>query len=102
MKIGFYGESRADQAAMAVFAEGILGAAPEPINLDLEGHGVTSVLGALHGVFCGVHWHSDAEALVVAVDCDDTELHDSSHKEGGGKGCRLCDARKIISRPRIS
>lgn len=28
MKIGFYCESRADQAAMAIFAEGILGQVP--------------------------------------------------------------------------
>lgn len=49
MKIGFYGESLADQAALAVFTEGPLGKPPEPINRDLKGHGVTSCLMALSG-----------------------------------------------------
>jgi len=55
MKIGFYGESRADQAAMAVFTEGILGEAPEPISMDLEAHSVPAFFSALDGVFRGVH-----------------------------------------------
>ena len=100
MKIGFYGESRADQAAMAVIVEGIMGAPPEPISMDLEGHGVTVLLNALDGVFRGVHYNSDAEALVIVVDCDDTELHDVTHDVQGGdkERCRLCQARKIINR----
>ena len=39
MKVGYYCESPADQAAMAVFTKGILGEPPEPINMDLEAHG---------------------------------------------------------------
>jgi hypothetical protein len=99
MKIGFYGESRADQAAMAVFVEGILGEPPEPIGMDLEGHGVTNVLNALDGVIRGVHWHSDAEALVVVIDCDDSELHDGTHNPGASANrCRLCRAKRIVDR----
>src|SRR5437879_2704240 len=99
MKIGFYGESPADQAAMAVFTEGILGEPPEPINMDLEAHSVPGFFGALGGVFRGVHYHSDAEGLIVVVDCDDAELHDPAHDQpgGGGERCRLCQARKIIT-----
>jgi hypothetical protein len=101
MKIGFYGESPADQAAMAVFTEGILGEPPEPINMDLEAHGVASVFSALDGVFRGVHYNSDAEGLVVVVDSDDTVLHETAHdKPGGGERCRLCKARKIIAQAR--
>ncbi len=59
MKIGFYCESPADQAAMAVFTEGILGAPPELINMDLEAHSVPRFFSALDGVFRGVHWHSN-------------------------------------------
>jgi hypothetical protein len=40
MKIGYFCESRADQAALEVFTEGILGQSPEPINIDLEAHSV--------------------------------------------------------------
>jgi hypothetical protein len=100
MKIGYYCESPADQAAMAVFTQGILGEPPEPINMDLEAHGVTGVFSALDGVFRGVHYNSDAEGLVIVVDCDDTELHDPSHDAPGGdeERCRLCRARKIIAK----
>src|SRR5260221_6824348 len=67
--------------------------------MDLEGHGVTVLLNALDGVFRGVHYNSDAEAWVIVVDCDDTELHDVTHDVPGGDNerCRLCQARKIIN-----
>jgi hypothetical protein len=102
MRIGFYCESPADQEALAVFTEGILGEPPEPINLDLEGHGVTGVLRALNGVFRGVHYLSDAEGLVVVVDCDDTALHEPAHDTPGqaGENCRFCEVREIIGRAR--
>lgn len=92
MKIGFYSEPIADQAALAVFTEGILGEPPEPINMALEGHGVSNVLSVLANVFRGVHYNSDAEGLVVVVVCDDTELHSSDHDKPDceGKRCRLC------------
>jgi hypothetical protein len=100
MKIAFYSETPADQAALAVFTEGILGEPPEPIsNMDLEAHGVGGVFAALDGVFRGVHYNSDAEGLVVVVDCDDTEVHTRDHEAPGGasEDCRLCQARKIIA-----
>jgi hypothetical protein len=100
MKIGFFSESRADQAALAVFAEGILGVPPEPINKDLEAHGVASVLHMLDGVIRGVHYTSDAEGLVIVVDCDDTTLHQTSHDAPGGRNefCRFCQVRTIVER----
>jgi hypothetical protein len=102
MKVGFFCESPADQAAMAVFTEGLLGEPPEPIGMDLEAHGVTGVLGALDGVFRGLHYNSDAEGLVVVVDCDDTDLHTTAHDAPGGAGnhCRLCQARNTIAQAR--
>jgi hypothetical protein len=100
MKIGYYSESRADQAALAVFTEGILGESPEPINMDVEGHGVTAVLNALDRVILGLHYHSDAEGLVVVVDCDDSELHTVEHEKpsGAADDCRFCQIRKKVAR----
>ena len=59
MKIGYFCESPADQAALAVFVEGLLGQPPEPVDNmdDLQGRGVTGVLGALDGVFRGVYYY---------------------------------------------
>lgn len=99
MKIVCFGESPADQAAMAVFVEGILGEPPELIDMGLEGRGVTNVFNTLAGVLCGVYYRSDADGLVVVVDSDDTELHEPDHDKPGdsGEDCRLCKARKIIA-----
>jgi len=102
MKIGFYCESPADQAALAVFTEGILGEPPEPINMDLEARSQPAFFSALDGVFRGVHYNSDAEGLVVVPDCDNTELHDEGHDALGrsGESCRFCQVRKIIAKAR--
>jgi hypothetical protein len=102
MKIGFYGESPADQAALAVFAEGILRQRPEPIHMDLAAQGVTDVLRGLDGVFRGVYYRTDAEGLVVVVDCDDTELHEPAHDAPGGgpERCRFCEVGRIIAKAR--
>ena len=60
---------------------------------------MTGVFKGLDGVFRGVHFNSDAEGLVVVVDCDTTELHDPAHDLPGGskERCRLCQASKIIA-----
>jgi hypothetical protein len=102
MKIVFFGESPADQAALAVFTEGILGTPPEVVDMGLEAHGVTGVFATLDGVFRGVYYNSDAVGLVVVVDGDDTELHHTSHDTAGGGGdrCRFCQARKIVAQAR--
>jgi hypothetical protein len=102
MKVVFYGESPADQAAIAVFTEGILGSPLESIDLGLEAHGVSSVLNTLDGVFRGVYYRSDAEGLVVVVDSDNTPMHESAHDNPGGRDedCRHCKLRRIIARAR--
>jgi hypothetical protein len=99
MKVGYFCESPADRAALAVFIEGILGQAPEPINMDLEAHSVPGFFKALDGVFRGVHYNSDAEGLVVVVDSDKSELHETAHDAAGVavEKCRYCQIRKIIS-----
>ncbi len=100
MKIGFYSESVADQAALAVFAEGILGEPPEPIEMALEGHGVSTVLSLLANVYRGVYYNSDAEGLVVVVDCDDTAMHSLDHgkPEVTSGDCRFCQAQAIVEK----
>jgi hypothetical protein len=102
MKIGYYCESSADQAAMMVFTEGLFGERPEPINMDLEAHSIPAFFSALDGVFRGVHYNSDAEGMVIVVDCDDTEIHVPTHERPGqaADNCRLCEIRKIMTRAR--
>lgn len=98
MMVGHYSESIADQAALAVFTEGILGETLEPMDMDLAATGVTDVLGTLSTVIRAIHFNSSAEALVVVLDGDDTELHELAHEAPGGASlrCRLCELRKIV------
>ena len=100
MKIAFYSESSADQAALAVFAEAILGQPPEPTNMPVEGRGKARVFATLDGVFRGLHYSSDAEALVVVIDSDDNDLHSADHDalEIPSGRCDLCTARRIITK----
>jgi hypothetical protein len=101
MRIGFYCESPADKAAMAVLVEGILGEPAEPINMPLEAQSVPRFFSALDGVCRGVHYNSDAEGLVIVVDSDRTELHEPDHGDSGEReGCRYCQIRKIVERAR--
>jgi hypothetical protein len=100
MKIGYYCESPADAAALAIFVEGLLGAPPEPISVELEAHSVPGFFSALDGVFRGVHFNSDAEGLIVLVDGDNADLHELAHDAPGEdvEGCRYCQIRKIVAR----
>jgi hypothetical protein len=63
---------------------------------------VTGVLKGLDGVIRGVHYNSDAEGLVVVVDCDNTELHDRAHDmlPQGSARCRFCQIKNAIARAR--
>jgi hypothetical protein len=97
MKIGFFCESPADRAAMAVFAEGILGTPPESISIDLEARSLPAYFEALRGVFLGVHFNSDAEGLVFIVDCDRTQPHDTAHD---ADTCRFCKIQDVIENTR--
>jgi hypothetical protein len=100
MKIGYYCESPADRAALEVFTGGILGYPPEPINIDLLAHSVPRFFSALDGVFRGVHYHSNAEGLVVVVDGDDMEPHDATHLNVSSEKCRCCQISDIITQAR--
>ncbi len=103
MKIAYFSESQADQAALAIFAEALLGATPEPVQGPgpvLEAHGVGGVFSALDGVIRGLHYQSDAEGLIVVVDSDDTTPHDKEHDEPGktSEKCRYCRLKTITAR----
>ncbi len=102
MKIGYYCESPADRAALRIFTEGILGEVPKPIYEAPEARSVPSFSNALDVVIRGVHFNSDAEGLVMVVDCDDTEMHSTSHDADprGAEDCRFCRIRNIVAHTR--
>ncbi len=99
MKIACYSESLADQAALEVFAEALVGEPLEPLGLFLEARGVTQVFNTLEAVVRKVYFGTDATGLIVSVDCDDNPLHAGAHPStaGAASDCRLCEIHRLIN-----
>ena len=70
MKIGFFCESSADQAAVAVFTEALLGKAPEPNGDDVVPISLPRLFEDIEAVVKKLHYQSDADGLVIVVDSD--------------------------------
>jgi hypothetical protein len=93
MKVAIFSESPADEAAIRVLVDAILGTPSEPAQLpSLRTRGWPSVLNTLPVVLKALHYGSDAEALVVVVDSDDSEVHTPAHATGAAarRDCRFC------------
>ncbi|MGH8023759.1 MAG: hypothetical protein ACRED1_09275 [Limisphaerales bacterium] len=99
MKVAYFAESPADEAALKVLTEAILGRQTERvIPSGLLHRGWPAVKNALRSIFLELHYHTDSEGLVVIVDSNGSPLHLPAHEQGGGHDakCRLCELRRII------
>jgi hypothetical protein len=93
MKVAVLSESEADEAAIRILVDGVLGISTEPISgPSLRSRGWPSVDQVLPSVLKHLHYRTDADGFVVVVDSDDSPVHDASHDESGAsaEGCRLC------------
>ncbi|OLE54690.1 MAG: hypothetical protein AUG51_06975 [Acidobacteria bacterium 13_1_20CM_3_53_8] len=100
MKVAILSESSADESAIRIILEALLGRETEGIaSLPLRSRGWPSVIRVLPTVLKYLHYRTDAEALVVIVDSDDSTVHQSSHDEENGADmlCRLCQLRNVVS-----
>jgi len=100
MKLAVFSESPADEAAVRILVDAILGSPTQPVALaGLRTRGWPAVLSTLPAVIRQLHYHSDADALVVVADSDDSPVHDPSHDVSGGSapGCRFCQLRAEAS-----
>jgi hypothetical protein len=105
MKLAVFSESPADEAALRIIVEGVLGNTTERIDPPpLRSRGWFSVLQTLPVVLKHLYYRTDAQALAVVVDSDDSALHKAAHDEAGGsrKDCRLCRLRECIRQVRAS
>ena len=99
MKIAFFSESTADESALKILVTGILEEEIEETNLPNKliyrssshlDHNLPSVISA-------VYYNSDADALIVVSDSDDTPIHINEHENKENDKCRLCGLRKSVS-----
>jgi hypothetical protein len=103
MKLAVLSESAADEAAVRILVDGLLGGRIQLVGLQpLRTRGESGVFGVLPAVLKDLHFQSDAEALVVVVDSDHSPVHVNSHEqpEGEDEHCRLCKLRQVVAQVR--
>ena len=101
MKVAILSESSADEAAVRILVDGLLGRQSLPIHPPpLRSRGWPSVRQILPAVLKHLYYQTDAEALVVVVDSNHSPVHQEAHDqpEGGDERCRLCQLRKAVDR----
>ncbi len=99
-RIALLGESIVDETATAILAEAVLGGPFERVQPNLRARGWPSVLQILPAIARHLHFHTDADGLIVLVDADDSEPHTAAHEAPGyfHPRCRLCQLRATFRR----
>lgn len=98
MKLAILSESPADEAAVAVLVEAVLGHPFIRVQPSLRARGWPSVAQVLPSIIRYLHFNTDAEGLVVVVDSDDSVVHTATHEapEYNHPLCRVCQLRAIF------
>lgn len=98
MKVAILSESPADDAAIRILVDAILGAKTEVVShAGLRTRGWPSVRSVFPAVLKQLHYQTDAEGLVMVVDSNGSPIHQTAHEQSGGevRACRLCQLRAI-------
>ncbi len=97
MRVALLSESPADEAALKVLVEAVLGAPIQQVHPALRARGWPNVAQVLPAVIRHLHFNTKAEGLVVVVDSDDSVVHTEAHEAEGyfHPQCRLCQLRAI-------
>jgi len=92
MKVAILSESPADEAALRVLVDAVLGIKTTPIAANLRSRGWHAVRNILPVITKQLHYHSDAEGLVVVVDSNHTYLSGDEPKN------RLREFQELLQR----
>lgn len=103
MKVAILSESPADEAAIRIFVETLIGTQITPVmHAGLRVRGWPSVRHVFPAVIKQLHYRTDAEALVLVADSNESPVHTKAHEEPGREEsvnvkqtCRLCQLRRI-------
>ena len=98
MKVALLSESPADEAALRVLVEAVVGAPVALVQPGLRARGWPNVAQVLPAILRHLHFNTDADGLVVVVDADDTVVHTAEHEAPGyfHPRCRLCQLRSVF------
>ena len=98
MKVAILSESPADEAAIRILADAVLGIKTSPVShVGLLERGWPSVRSVFPTVLKQLHYHGDAEGLIFVVDSNGAVVHQPGHELPGKfePRCRLCELRRI-------
>jgi hypothetical protein len=102
MKLAVISESPADDAAVRVLVDAILGRTSEIVEVRSlrRRSGYSSLPALLEVAIPELHFNTDADALVLVVDSNGTPIHVPEHERPGGAvpECRLCSLRAAAAR----
>lgn len=105
MKVVVLGESSADEAAVRVIVDEILGVQTIDADvLNLRARGWPAVRDVLSAVIKQLHYRSDVDGLVVVADSNGAVVHVPQHNAvaGGEPGCRVCELRRTVDGVRLN
>jgi len=100
MKLAVFSESEADEAAIRILVDGLLGTTTErPAMPPRRSRGVEAVFSTLRSVIAHLHYRTEADALVVVVDSDRTPLpaEELSSSAEHRRQCRLYRLKELIA-----
>lgn len=97
MKLAILSESPADETALRELVGAALGRSPQLVAPGFRARGWPNVAQVMPAVLRHLHFNTDAEALVVVVDADDSVVHTERHEAPGffHPQCRLCQLRAV-------
>jgi hypothetical protein len=95
MKIAVVSESPADEAAIKILVDAIVGTESDLYSVRTRPHGWIQVFRLLPNIVNALHYGTDVQALVVVVDSDESPVHQNFHEglPGENPQCRLCRLR---------
>lgn len=98
MKIAIVSESSADEAAIKILVDAIIGESCEVFPIRTRPNGWTRIFELLPNLIQGLHYGTDVEGLVVVMDSDESLPHKGSHdlREQNNLECRLCRLRITV------
>ena len=98
MKIAVISESPADEAAIKILVDAIVGEETNLVPLRLRPGGWPHVLQLLPSIIKALHYTTDADGFAVVVDSDNSPVHANDHEENeqSNSQCRLCLLRNCI------
>lgn len=101
MRAAVLSESSADEAAVRILADGLLGRKTQQIvSPPLRTRGWPSALQVVPSLLKHLYYRTDAEAFVLVVDSNRSPVHQNAHDQPGGadQQCRLCRLRESVAR----